>query len=63
MKLGILPSKLFKTVQIISPGGFGRRVCYSDGGFSTVTVVLSFSFYLFLLNLCKIIVNHRKILK
>jgi hypothetical protein len=33
-----------KTVRFTSLAGFGRWFCYSNGGFATAAVVLSFSF-------------------
>jgi len=56
LKPSTLPPKQSKTGQITSSGGFGRRFCYSN-------TILSLSFFLFSLNLWKIIVNHRKIIK
>ena len=47
MKQSNLPPELSKTVQIIPSSDFLWRVCYSNNGFVTVTVVLTFSFFLF----------------
>jgi hypothetical protein len=43
VKPEIFPPTL-KTVRFTSLAGFGRRFYYSNGGFATVTTVLSFSF-------------------
>ena len=57
IKPGISPPSTFQTVHFISFERFWRL-------FATVTVVLSFSFLKkFQLNLWKIIVNHKKIIK
>jgi hypothetical protein len=47
IKQSNLPPELSKTVQIIPSSDFLWRVCYSNNGFVTVTVVLPFSFFLF----------------
>jgi len=52
LKTDVLSFELSKTVQITHQAVF-------DGGFAKVIAVLSFSFFLFRLNLSKIIVNHK----
>jgi hypothetical protein len=49
-------------VHFTSLERFRRRFCYSKWWFCYSEMILSF-FYLFRLNLWKIIVNHRKIIK
>jgi hypothetical protein len=44
IKPEIFPPPTLKTVRFISLAGFGRWFCYINGGFATVTAVLSFSF-------------------
>jgi hypothetical protein len=55
-KSDILPSEFSKTGQI-------TLQIVLDGDFATVARFYLFLFYLFPLNLYKIIVNHRKIIK
>jgi hypothetical protein len=63
-KPGKSPPLTFQTMHITSLERFRRRFCYSKWWFCYNEMVLSFSFfYLFRLNLWKIIVNHRKIIK
>jgi hypothetical protein len=51
IKPEIFPPPTLKIVRFTSLAGFGTVVCYSNGGFATVTAVFPFYFYLFLLNL------------
>jgi hypothetical protein len=57
IKSEIFPPLTLKTVRFTSLTGFGQWFCYSNGGFTTVTVVLSFSF---LFISAKSLKNHSK---
>jgi hypothetical protein len=57
IKPSVLHPELFKTVQITPWSGFGRRICYNNNDFATVTVVLTF---LFLFISVESLKNHSK---
>jgi hypothetical protein len=69
-KTGQITSLNFSNRAFYLPGTVLKAVCYSKqwyatvtGGAATVPVFCLYLFYLFRLNLWKIIINHRKIIK